>query len=139
MQDIREILDTISKAELIEMIIQHSDNGYFPLDLFLLRADYPFTGEEIVDCWNDLYDRALQCDRERDDLGADILCDGAKLCLEKIKRLTSREEQKNLCKAFADCLTNAAEQDGIGMYTDSEWMYLEVRDEIEKYMEEELQ
>ena len=42
MQDIREILDTISKADLIEMIIQHSDNGYFPLDLFLLRADYPF-------------------------------------------------------------------------------------------------
>jgi hypothetical protein len=44
-----------------------------------------------------------------------------------------------MCITFVNCLTNAAEQDGIGMYTDSEWMYLEVRDEIEKYMEEELQ
>ena len=28
------------------------------------------------------------------------------------------------------------EQDGIGMYTDSEWVYLEMRDKIQNYIEE---
>lgn len=32
-------------------------------------------------------------------------------------------------------ITAAAEQDGIGMNNDSEWVYLEIRDKIKDYIE----
>ena len=47
MSDIREILDSLSKQDLIDLLIEYSDNGYFPLDLFLLKADYRFTAEDL--------------------------------------------------------------------------------------------
>jgi len=35
-----------------------------------------------------------------------------------------------------DSLTAASESDGIGMYHDSEWLYIEIRDEISDFVEE---
>lgn len=43
MEDIREILATFRKEDLIDLVIDNSDNGYYPLELFLLKADYKFT------------------------------------------------------------------------------------------------
>ena len=49
--DIREELDSISKADLIELIIDMSDNGYYPLDLFfaewLIGSECSGTGEYL--------------------------------------------------------------------------------------------
>ncbi|WP_027209125.1 hypothetical protein, partial [Butyrivibrio hungatei] len=65
--DIREILDSLSKQDLIELLIEYSDNGYFPLDLFLLKAGYRFSAEDLEEYWNDIYDKALEYDRNKDD------------------------------------------------------------------------
>ena len=44
--------------------------------------------------------------------------------------------KKSICDMLIDSLTAAAESDGIGMYHDSEWLYIEIRDEISDFVEE---
>ena len=136
MEDIREVLNTFSKEELIELIIEYSDNGYYDLDLFLMRADQEMSAGEIENTWNGFYVKAQEYTGDEDDKGADYLRDGAELCFEQAKRLSKIEDVKVLCNEFVADLTAAAEQDGIGMNTDSEWVYLEMRDKIQNYIEE---
>lgn len=57
---------------------------------------------------------------------------GAELLFEQIKRIDS-EEVKELLQRMIDDLEKAAEEEGIGMNEDSEWMYLQVKDDIEEY------
>jgi vacuolar-type H+-ATPase subunit E/Vma4 len=57
---------------------------------------------------------------------------GAELLFEQIKRIDS-EEVKELLQSMIDDLEKAAEEEGIGMNEDSEWMYLQVKDDIEEY------
>lgn len=135
MNDIREILNTLSKEELIELIIENSDNGYYPLELFLLKADYAFKIEEIEKYWSNIYDKALVMNEEGNNLCADYLAVGAEMCLNQIKKLYNEEDKKRLCDRMVKDLTDAAEKDGIGMDSDDEWLYLEVRDKIDEYIE----
>lgn len=135
MEDIRETLNTFSKEELIELIIEYSDNGYYDLDLFLMRADTPPCAGDIENSWNGFYVKAQEYTGDEDDKGADYLRDGAELCFEQAKKLPKIEDVKVLCNEIVADLTAAAEQDGIGMNTDSEWVYLEIRDKIQDYIE----
>lgn len=135
MKNIREVLNSFSKEELIELIIEYSDNGYFDLDLFLMRADEASLAEDIENSWNGFYVKAQEYTGDADDRGADYLRDGAELCFEQAKKLPKVEDVKVLCNEIVADLTAAAEQDGIGMNTDSEWVYLEVRDKIQDYIE----
>ena len=134
MSTAREILDTISKQDLIDLIIKYSDNGYFPIDLFLMKANQGLTAGDIENHWNGVYEKALEYMREENELCADYLRDGAELCFEQAKNLSDQEECKILCREISDDLTTAAEKDGIGMNTDSEWLYLEVREKINDYI-----
>ncbi len=136
MSDIREILDSLSKQDLIELLIEYSDNGYFPLDLFLLKADYRFTAEDLEEYWNDIYDKALEYDRNKDDRASNLLRDCAEMCFDQAKKLEDAESKKSICDMLIDSLTAASESDGIGMYHDSEWLYIEIRDEISDFVEE---
>jgi hypothetical protein len=136
MSDIREILDSLSKQDLIELLIEYSDNGYFPLDLFLLKADYRFSAEDLEKYWNNAYDKALEYDRNKDDSASCLLRDCAEMCFEQAQKLEDDESKKSICDMLIDSLTAASESDGIGMYHDSEWLYIEIRDEISDFVEE---
>lgn len=136
MRDIREILYSLSKQDLIEFLIEYSDNGYFPLDLFLLKADYRFSAEDLEEYWNNIYDKALEYYRNKDDRASDLLRDCAEMCFEQAKKLEDDESKKSICDMLIDSLTAASESDGIGMYHDSEWLYIEIRDEISDFVEE---
>ena len=136
MSDIREILNSLTKDDLIELLIQHSDYGYFPIDLFLLKADYQFSAEELEDSWNDIYDKAREYDNNDFNYAADLLRDCAEMCFEQAKKIEDVESGKAICSMLIDSLTKACEEDGIGMKYDSEWLYLEVRDAISNYVEE---
>ena len=95
-----------------------------------MKADYSFTAKEIEEMWKRLYEHAAECEKKRDDIGAYYLEQGAEMCLEQIKKLPEKE-QKTICEMLIKDLTKASEEDGIGMYTDSEWTYLEVCERIQ--------
>ena len=90
MTNIREMLDSLTKDDLIDLLIQHSNYGYFPIDLFLLKADYKFSKEELEDSWNDIYDKALEYDRKKDGNASDYLRDCAEMCFEQAKKLVRK-------------------------------------------------
>ena len=58
------------------------------------------------------------------------------MCFEQAKKLADDESKKSICDMLIDSLTAASESDGIGMYHDSEWLYIEIRDEISDFVEE---
>ncbi|WP_028243938.1 hypothetical protein [Pseudobutyrivibrio ruminis] len=103
MMNKREVLESMNKEDLIDLIIQYGDNGLFPLEL-------------------------------HDSNAANVLAIGAELLFEQIRRIDS-EELNPLLETMIGDLERAAEEDGIGMYEDSEWLYLEVKDDIEEYLE----
>ena len=45
-----------------------------------------------------------------------------------------RIADQDLCKEIAEDLQTAAEEDGIGSKSDSEWVYLEIKEIIEDYV-----
>ena len=139
MEDIREILNSFSKEDLIELIIENSDNGYYPLDIFLLKADYQFSAAKLKEHWKEIYEQALAYDKQRDDKASDYLRDGAEMCFKQAKKLSDSEQRKSICSELINDLTFAAEEDGIGMYFDSEWIYLDVRDKISDYVSKDFQ
>lgn len=131
--DIREELDAISKGDLIDLIIELSDNGYYPLELCLLRGPSILDGQELENSWNALYEDARQRNEVNPEQAADILREGAALCLEKAKMFPSKDDVHDFCQMMIADLHNAAESDGIGMKGDSEWVYLEYAELLEKY------
>ncbi|MDY3997676.1 MAG: hypothetical protein SOY73_00945 [Blautia sp.] len=131
---IREALECFNNTDLIELIIEYSDNGYFPLELFLLRTDVEFSAYDLENFWNGIYVKAQEMDQRNDDMGVQLLRDGAEMCFEKAKMLSREEDKQILCKEIASDLQTAAEEDGIGMKNDSEWVYLEIKETIEDYL-----
>lgn len=131
---IREALECFNNIDLIELIIEYSDNGYFPLELFLLRTDVEFSAYDLENFWNGIYIKAQEMDQRNDDMGVQLLRDGAEMCFEKAKMLSREEDKQILCKEIASDLQTAAEEDGIGMKNDSEWVYLEIKETIEDYL-----
>lgn len=132
--NIREALECFNKTDLIELIMEYSDNGYFPLELFLLRSDVELSAYELENFWNGIYVKAQEMDQRNDDMGVQLLRDGAEMCFEKAKMISKEEDKQVLCKEIASDLQTAAEEDGIGMKNDSEWIYLEIKKTIEDYL-----
>ncbi|MGN1381396.1 MAG: hypothetical protein ACI4W2_01120 [Eubacterium sp.] len=129
----RDVMENLSKEDLIDLVFEYSDNGYFPLEPFLLRADYAFTLDDLTEIWKSAYEKAKEYEDQTSDLGADLLRDIAELCFEHAKKLQNAEEQAEVLQMLVDDLAKASEEDGIGMYTDSEWLYDEVRGKIEEW------
>ena len=132
--NIREALECFNKTDLIELIMEYSDNGYFPLELFLLRSDVELSVYDLENFWNGIYVKAQEMDQRNDDMGVQLLRDGAEMCFEKAKMISKEEDKQVLCKEIASDLQTAAEEDGIGMKNDSEWIYLEIKKTIEDYL-----
>ena len=101
-----------------------------------MKADYRFSAEELEDSWNDIYDKAREYDNNDFNYAADLLRDCAEMCFEQAKKLEDDESKKDICNMLIESLTKACEEDGIGMKYDSERLYLEVRDAISDYVEE---
>lgn len=132
--DTKGILESMEKSELIELILKYSDQGYFPMDLFTMAAtNYTFSLEELEDRWEYVVDRANAFEDDDNPIAADILSDAAELLFKQAQRL-DKDSAETFLHGMVDDLTAAAEEDGIGMKQDSEWMYLQVRDEIEEYL-----
>lgn len=134
MMNKREVLESMNKEDLINLIIQYGDNGLFPLELFSLKAEYDFSYDDLEKSWQEILRKALMLDMNHDSNAANVLAIGAELLFEQIKRIAS-EELNPLLETMLGDLERAAEEDGIGMYEDSEWLYLEVKDDIEEYLE----
>lgn len=128
----REVLESMNKEDLIELIIQYGDNGLFPIELFTLKAEYDFSYDDLAKCWQEILRKALMMDRDEDGNAAEVLATGAELLFEQIKRIDA-EEVNPLLETMIEDLERAAEEDGIGMHGDSEWLYLQVKDDIEEY------
>ena len=120
MMNKREILGSMNKEDLIDLIIQYGDNGLFPLELFSLKAEYDFSYDDLEKSWKEILRKALMLDRNHDSNAANVLAIGAELLFEQIKRIDS-EELNPLLETMIGDLERAAEEDGIGMYEDSEW------------------
>ena len=132
--DTREILESMDKSELIELILRYSDQGYFPMDLFTMAAmKYSFSLEDLETRWEYVVDRANAFEDDDNPIAADVLSDAAELFFKQAQRL-DKDSAESFLQKMIDDLTAAAEEDGIGMKQDSEWMYLQVRDEIEEYL-----
>ena len=130
----REIIESMNKEQLADLILEYSDNGYFPLEPFLLEADYPFTTDELMEIWENAYKKAVRYEENRSSLGDDLLADTAGLCFDHAKKIENEEEQVSVMKKLARDLVKAREEDGIGMYTDSEWVYDEIGEVIQSWI-----
>ncbi|MDC7279586.1 hypothetical protein NXH64_08740 [Butyrivibrio fibrisolvens] len=132
--DVREVLNSIDKEDLINLIINYSDGGYYPLDLFTLAAmEHAFSVEELEAGWEHVVDQANAYEDDDNPKAADLLGDAAALFFKQAKRL-DKKAAKAFMQRMVDDLTDAAEVDGVGMSRDAEWIYLQVRDEIEEWM-----
>lgn len=128
--NVRDIMEGLSKEDLVDLVLEYSDNGYFPLEPFLLKADYAFTSDDLKEIWESVYEKAREYEDQKSDLGADLLKDVAELCFDHAKKIQNVDERAKVLQMLVDDLTKASEEDGIGMYSDSEWIYNEVREKI---------
>lgn len=128
--NVRDIMEGLSKEDLVDLVLEYSDNGYFPLEPFLLKADYAFTSDDLKEIWESVYEKAREYEDQKSDLGADLLRDVAELCFDHAKKIQNVDERAKVLQMLVDDLTKASEEDGIGMYSDSEWIYDEVREKI---------
>ena len=127
--DIREALGSMNKADLIELIIEYADNGFYPHELFLLKADYPFSATALREMWESAHDKAHRMEDEQDSNAADYLAFCADGIYKHALKLDDAEKLE-ICRMLGEDLTRAAEEDGIGMYGDSEWVYGDVKETI---------
>ena len=129
-----DILNTFEKSELIDIIVQYRESGYYPLELFTMVTDkHNYSLRELEETWEYLVDRANSFEDEGNPKAADILSDSANLIFHQVQRI-SNPEAKYFLNRMADDLISAAEEDGIGMDQDAEWVYLQIRDEILEYI-----
>ena len=59
---VRDALEAFEKDELIDVIIENGYNGYFPLELFLLKSVYTYSVDELQSLWENAYADALMMD-----------------------------------------------------------------------------
>ena len=130
----RKALESIEKDELIELIMSYADEGYYPVELFAMASDkYTYTLEDLEEKWEDILDKANAFEDDANPKAADLLKDASTLVFNQAKKL-SKGEAKDFLSRVAEDLSAAASEDGIGCQTDSEWLYLDVQKEIEKYL-----
>ena len=130
---VRDALEAFEKDELIDVIIENGYNGYFPLELFLLKSAYTYSVDELQSLWENAYADALMMDRKKDSSGACYLADCLNLYFEQIRKLNDEAIQHKLAQKLVRDLYRAYEEDGIGMYSDSEGTYMEIAEKIEMY------
>ena len=102
---VRDALEAFEKDELIDVILE---NG---------NAD------------------ALMMDRKKDSSGACYLAGCSDMYFEQIRKLDDEAIQRKLAQKLVKDLYRACEDDGIGMYSDDEWMYMCIAEKIEKHYE----
>ena len=129
----RDVIESLSKEDLIDLVFEYSDNGYFPLEPFLLKIDYAFASDDLKEIWERTYEKAREYEDQKSDLGADLLRDVAELCFDHAKKIQNAAEQAKVLQMLVDDLTRAREEDVIGMYKDSEWVYDEVKEKIKEW------
>ena len=130
----REVLDSMDKSELVELILRYSDEGFYPSSLFTMSSEkYSFSVDDLQKEWEYIVDQANSYEDDGNTRAADVLGDGAELVFKQAQRMDI-DSVEALLQTMVDDLTSAAEEDGIGMEQDAEWMYLQVRDEIEDYL-----
>lgn len=128
----RDVLDSMDKSELVELILQYSDEGFYPSSLFTMSAEkYAFSVDDLQKEWEYIVDQANAYEDDGNGRAADVLGDGAELVFKQAQRLDN-ESAEALFRQMVDDLETAALEDGIGMQQDAEWMYLQVKDEIEE-------
>lgn len=69
----RDVIESLSKEDLVDLVFEYSDNGYFPLEPFLLKANYAFTPDDLMGIWESAYEKAKEYEEQKSDLGADLL------------------------------------------------------------------
>ena len=134
--NLREILATMSKETLIDLIIQNAENDYYAIELFLLKSEYAFSEEQLRAMWHYAYNAALMLDKEDDNQGANMLTDCAEMYFEHIKRQKREQLQLEMARDLVNDLIRACTEDGIGMRGDSEWLYMDVAKKIVTYYDE---
>ena len=132
---VRDALEAFEKDELLDVIIENGYNGYFPLELFLLKSAYTYSADELQILWGNAYADALMMDRKKDSSGACYLADCSNMYFEQIRKLDDEAIQRKLAQKLVKDLYRACEEDGIGMYSDSEGMYMAIAEKIEKHYE----
>lgn len=130
---VREALEEFDKESLIDLVIEYGDNGYYPLEIFFLKSKFSYSSEELETMWNRIYSEAVEMDERNDERCADLLRDGAEMYFEHIKQIVDTELRHEMCQALIEDLNRASVEDGIGMKDDSEWVYAEIGEMIEKY------
>lgn len=129
------VLESMSKEELVELLVSYSDAGYFSLELFVLNAsDYDFSIEELKAAWEQVIQQVSTLNDEKNPKAAELLRDTSSLLFEQARKL-SDDRRYRLMERMVEDLTDAAEEQGIGIDGDSEWEYLQIRDEIQEYLE----
>ena len=132
--NVKAELEALDKEVLVQTIMDMAEGGAISLERIYLRNDNPLSASDIKDSWQRLYNFAREKDSTDDYDAASTLADGASLCLEKAKLLKNEAEAFSVCEEIANDLHDAAEVDGIGMYGDHEWIYLDVAEEIEEFL-----
>lgn len=56
----RDVIESLSKEDLIDLVFEYSDNGYFPLEPFLLKIDYAFASDDLKEIWERTYEKARE-------------------------------------------------------------------------------
>lgn len=133
---VREALEVFEKDQLIDLIMENGYNGYFPLELFLLKSAYIYSTDELQSMWDSVYADALMMDQKKDSSGASYLADCSNMYFDQIRKIDDDTVQRKLAQKLVKDLYRACEEDGIGMYSDDEWMYMEIAEKIEKHYEE---
>ena len=112
------------------------DISYFPLELFRLKSAYIYSVDELQSMWDNVYADALMMDWKKDSSGASYLADCSNMYFDQIRKIDDETVQRELAQKVVKDLYRACEEDGIGMYSDDEWMYMEIVKKIEKHDEE---
>lgn len=124
MMDLFRILNTLSKEKLIKCMIEMNSDGWFPIELLMIESSYPFTEDELKSMWRTAYNWAFELEDQRSfdssSRAASLLGEVSKAIFERAQKMESGEK---LCRMLCDDLQRAEEADGIGMYSDSEWLY----------------
>lgn len=98
--NVRDIMEGLSKEDLVDLVLEYSDNGYFPLEPFLLKADYAFTSDDLKEIWESVYEKAREYEDQKSDLGADLLRDVAELGLTMLKRFRMWTSGLRFCRCW---------------------------------------
>lgn len=69
----RDGIESLSKEDLIDLVFKYSDNGYFPLEPFLLKVEYAFTSDDLTGVWESTYEKAMEYENQKSDFGGSVI------------------------------------------------------------------